>query len=149
MNHELYLSFLKATRDVFEMMLEVDNLEENSGGLTEEDKLSIVIPVTGGLTGEIVYRFPKKTSLNMVKIMSGGMDFTEVDDFVTSAVSEIANIISGKALIDLSEKQIACDILPPYILIEDKPSEKSAEWNAITRVRSSLGDVEIDIRLAA
>ena len=51
----------------------------------------------------------------MVKIMSG-MEFEEVDAFVTSAISEIANIISGNVATALSDSDIKCDILPPMQL---------------------------------
>jgi chemotaxis protein CheX len=150
MDNALYSTFLSATRDVLKTMLDVNSMKENPGGLQDKEELSISIQVTGSLMGEIIYRFPKETSLNMVKIMSGGMDFEEVDDFVTSAVGEIANIISGKALISLSEQKIVCDILPPKILSESEDS-KSEDLNSgiRTQIQSNVGSIEIDIRLCA
>jgi chemotaxis protein CheX len=131
-------------------MLDVNNMKEHPGALQDKEELSISIQVTGSLTGEIIYRFPKETSLNMVKIMSGGMNFEEVDDFVTSAVGEIANIISGKALISLSEKQIACDILPPKVLSETEETGLTDQEDSVrTQIQSSVGSIEIDIRLCA
>ncbi|MFU0831732.1 MAG: CheC-like family protein [Oscillospiraceae bacterium] len=150
MDNALYSTFLSATRDVLKTMLDVNSMKENPGGLQDKEELSISIQVTGSLTGEIIYRFPKETSLNMVKIMSGGMDFEEVDDFVTSAVGEIANIISGKALISLSEQKIVCDILPPKILSETEDSKSEALDSGIrTQIQSNVGSIEIDIRLCA
>lgn len=150
MNNALYASFLSATRDVLKTMLDVNSMKENPGGLQDKEELSISIRVTGSLTGEIIYRFPKETSLNMVKIMSGGMNFEEVDDFVTSAVGEIANIISGKALSSLSEQKIVCDIQPPKILSESEDSELTeSEGGTRTQIQSNVGSIEIDIRLCA
>lgn len=154
MNDALYRSFLSATRDVFRLMLDLDVREDGPAGPEKEPnrsgRLSIAIGVTGGLSGEIIYRFPRETTLEMVKIMSGGMEFPEVDDFVTSAVGEIANIISGKAMIVLSEKDISCDILPPKILTEDEAREPAPDARDLnTQIHSPIGDIGLDIRLAA
>lgn len=150
MNDALYRSFLEATRNVFEIMLDVEGLTQAPGRLSETGELSIAIPVTGALTGDIVYRFPKETSLNIVKIMSGGMEFSEVDDFVTSAVSEMANIISGKALIGLSERKVSCDILPPKILEKGEGNSlPDGGQGTSAKIHSSIGDLGIDVLLSA
>ncbi|UTW68872.1 chemotaxis protein CheC [Anaerobacillus sp. HL2] len=56
-------------------------------------------------------------TLTMVKTMCG-MEVTEVDMFVSSALGEVVNIISGNALTKLTEKGMVCDILPPKIIVK-------------------------------
>lgn len=84
----------------------------------------------------------------MVSIMSG-MQFDEVDDFVTSAISEIANIISGNVMTALSDNDIKCDMLPP---VQYKPNaedkkEKEYEMKTSCYLGTTIGDVCLEIRL--
>ena len=94
----LYRAFVDATHHVFELMLNISEISDHPAeDLKSDDTVDIAIGIVGDLKGEVIYRFPVSTSLNMVNIMSG-MQFEAVDVFVTSAISEIANIISGNVL---------------------------------------------------
>lgn len=124
------------------------NLLEISAQPTEDfqcdDEVDISIGVIGDLKGEVIYRFPVKTSLNMVNVMSG-MQFESVDAFVTSAISEIANIISGNVLTSLSANDVKCDILPP---VQRNPvEEKDYELKTSCCIITSIGEVCLEIRL--
>lgn len=146
----VFTPFSKATCDVFKLLLDLDV----SAGAPQtlmavadaEDKVNIVIGVTGDLSGQVLYRFPKETTLEMVRIMSG-MEIGEIDDFVTSALGEIANIISGNAMTGLSEQKVVCDILPPRVIVGgDKPMEDAPVMS--TRVTTPIGDVELSIQVS-
>lgn len=145
MKDKLYSAFVDATNNVFKLML---NLLEISAQPTEDfqcdDEVDISIGVIGDLKGEVIYRFPVKTSLNMVNVMSG-MQFESVDAFVTSAISEIANIISGNVLTSLSANDVKCDILPP---VQRNPvEEKDYELKTSCCIITSIGEVCLEIRL--
>lgn len=144
MNDNLYSPFLEATRNVFQLMLDLSDISDRPvESFLSDNELDISIGVIGELIGEVIYRFPHKTSLGMVNIMSG-MEMDSVDDFVTSAISEIANIISGNVLTMLAEN-LNCDILPPVL---GKPDD-SKEYTLRTAccISTSVGDVYLDIRL--
>ncbi len=144
MDDKLYNAFVDATNNVFQLML---NTLEISTHPTEEfkcdDEVDIAINIIGDLQGEVIYRFPVSTSLNMVNTMSG-MQFEEVDAFVTSAISEIANIISGNVLTALSNNDTKCDILPP---VQRKPDDKDYEIKTSCCIRTSIGEICLEIRL--
>lgn len=145
MTAELYHPFLEATQTVFQLMLDLSDIHERPAeAFACVDEVDISIGVTGDLTGEIVYRFPRDTSLAMVNIMSG-MEVDSVDDFVTSAISEIANIISGNVLTLLAGDGLHCDILPPVLQKADEGGEDAARTACC--VSTSAGDVCLDIRL--
>lgn len=145
MNDKLYSAFIDATHNVFNLML---NISEISAHPTEnfkcDDEVDIAISVVGDLQGEVVYRFPVSTSLNMVNLMSG-MQFEEVDAFVTSAISEIGNIISGNVLTALSNSEVKCDILPPVQCKLDE--DKEYEMKTSCCINSSIGEICLEIRL--
>lgn len=145
MSVKLYLPFLEATRSVFHLMLDLSEISERPADSFVEDKvMNIAIEVIGDLQGEVIYRFPCSTSLNMVNIMSG-MEVDSVDDFVTSAISEIANIISGNVLTMLAESDLKCDILPPALRCADDSKEYALRTDCC--ICTSAGDVCLDIRL--
>lgn len=115
--------FYNATRDVFKSMLDLDitRMQENEVP-RQEESVRVEIALTGDLSGSVVYRFPKSTTLHIVKILSG-MEAEKVDDFATSMLGEMANIISGNAVSCLSEKDCRCDIKPPQITIDETGRE--------------------------
>jgi chemotaxis protein CheX len=144
MKDKLHKAFVDATHNVFELMLNISEISDHPAeDSMPDDGIDIAIGVVGDLQGEVIYRFPVSTSLNMVSIMSG-MQFEEVDAFVTSAISEIANIISGNVLTTLSDSDIKCDILPP---VQYKEEEKEYEIKTICCLDTNIGDVCLDIRL--
>ncbi|QIB68751.1 chemotaxis protein CheX [Aminipila butyrica] len=146
MNTDLYAPFLEATRSVFQLMLDLSDIEDRPSDTfpDSDETLDIAIGVIGDLTGEVIYRFPVTTSVNIVNIMSG-MEVDSVDEFVTSAIFEIANIISGNVLTTLSGNDLACDILPPVQRAGD--DSKSYEIKMACCLSTSAGDVCLDIRL--
>ncbi len=151
MTNSVFAPFSKATCEVFKLLLDLDV----SAGAPEtlktiadtEEKVNIVIGVTGDLSGQILYRFPKETTLEMVRIMSG-MEIGEIDDFVTSALGEIANIISGNAMTGLSEQKVVCDILPPRVIVGGDESMPKDTPILSTKVTTPIGDVELDIQVS-
>lgn len=149
MDNALHLSFFQATRDVFSLMLDLQQVFESAGSPTDNcGNLTIAIGVTGDMNGDILYSFPKETMLQMVRIMTGGMEVNEVDDFVTSAIGEISNIISGKAMIALSEQNKTCDILPPRV-VQNPEGTCGLPPESSTQICTEIGSVGLEVRLKA
>jgi chemotaxis protein CheX len=151
MSNNICLPFSKATCEVFKLLLDLNVSPGDPHPLVtlddSEDMINIVIGISGDLSGQVVYRFPKETTLEMVKIMSG-MDISEVDDFVASAMGEVANIISGNAMTNLSQQQLACDILPPKVMTEAaQPLVNNQSPILATEVTTPIGEVELNIQL--
>lgn len=146
MPSKFYVPFLQATCNVFELMLDLSDLCDHKieDFQCDSDELDISIEIVGDLVGEVVYRFPSQTSLNIVSIMSG-MEMDKMDDFVISAISEISNIISGNVLTMLAGDDLNCDIRPPRL----KKADDSAQYELYNTccLSSSAGDVCLEIRL--
>ncbi|NLJ74348.1 MAG: chemotaxis protein CheX [Firmicutes bacterium] len=142
--------FFQATRDVFKMMLDLDTTRGELGVVEElvpVQEANVVIGVTGDLSGSLLYSFPKDMTLTMVKIMSG-MEMTQLDSFVTSALGEVANIISGNALTLLSQNDYQCDIVPPQIIVGTGNALSMATEKALVLpLETSIGQFEINISL--
>ncbi len=140
--------FFQATKDVFKMMLDIDIVEvqsENTEGEPEKQVL-VVIDVTGDLSGSVTYRFPDKMPLEMVKIMSG-MEMSSLDAFVTSALKEVANIISGNAMTSLSQNNYKCDITTPQVVVQNNTNCDNGLSNHRIPLQSTIGNLQIDISI--
>ncbi len=142
---KLYKAFVDATYNVFNLMFNISDISDHPiDEFACDNELDISVGIVGELQGEVIYRFPVVTSLNMVNIMSG-MEFEDVDIFVTSAISEIANIISGNVITALSDNVFRYDILPPVL---GKPSDaKEYEIEENCCICTSLGEICLDVRL--
>lgn len=141
----IYTPFFEATRNVFKMMLNFTEVSESSEEDFQSDNdLNISIGVIGDLAGEIIYKFPKETSIGIVNIMTG-MEIDSIDEFVTSAISEIANIISGNILSMLSKENFICDILPPKLKVNNESSNCNIEDDIY--INTPVGQTCIEIRL--
>jgi len=141
----LYTAFVEATHNVFKLMLDLSEISDQPAeDFKCVDEVDIAISIVGDLYGEVIYRFPVSTSLNMVNIMSG-MQVEAVDAFVTSAISEIANIISGNVLTILSTSGLKCDILPPVQRKIDE--DKEYELKTSCRICTTIGEICLEIRL--
>ncbi len=145
MKDKVHKAFVDATQNVFKLMLNISEISDHpAGDFKCDDEVDIVIGVTGDLQGKVIYRYPVSTSLNIVNLMSG-MKFDAVDAFVSSAVSEIANIISGNVLSELSENHMNCDILPPVQCKLD--DDKEYEINTSCYICTAIGEICLEIRM--
>ena len=150
MKAEYVNSFYQATTNVFEMMLDVQT-EKGSLRLLEDTLVSkdvgVILGVTGDFKGTVFFNFPKEMVLEMVKIMSG-MEMTEVDSFVSSAVGEVANIIGGNAMTILAENNYICDIATPQVLLGEYRSLPLAnEKTLVLSLITPIGEFEIALFL--
>lgn len=150
MSNIVFSPFTQATSEVLKLMLDLD-VTTSAPKVCEELKhnaetVAIVIGLTGDLSGNIVYRFHRNTMLEMVQIMSG-MEMDKVDEFVMSAIGEIANIISGNALIGLSQEQVTCDITPPRFMTEGETLVFGEKPIVSAVIQTSLGDIELDFQI--
>jgi len=150
MKAEYINSFYKATLDVFKLMLDI---EPKKGDLkVVEDMIcskdvNVLLGVTGDLKGSILFNFPNDMALDMVKIMSG-MEMDAIDGFASSALGEVANIIGGNALTNLSENNYVCDIAPPRIFIGNYKSFSLASDKALLlTLVTAIGEFDICVFL--
>lgn len=150
MKAEFVNPFLQATQDVFQQMMSLE-IEKGKLELKEDliagQEANVLIGVVGALAGVVVYSFPKSTALEMVKSMSG-MEMNTLDIFVTSALGEVGNIISGNALSYLARANYHCDIVPPQIILGEKKSISLATPKSLlVSIKTKIGDFDISIAL--
>jgi len=78
--------------------------------------ISIIIGVTGAVRGQVVLSMDENVALSVTKAMLPGKLPAELKKLMNSAVSELANIITGQASILLAGDTGQIDITPPAII---------------------------------
>ncbi len=140
----------EATKQIMKTMVDLDISREPisvSDGMVPSKEANVVLGVTGDLKGSILFSFPKQMVLNMVSSMSG-LELDTIDQFVSSAMGEIANIIGGTAVTKLSENGYICDITPPQIFIgEYKSISMASQKSIILPIMTEIGKFEVIIIL--
>lgn len=150
MKAEYVNSFYGAAQDVFKLMLDLE-IERGQlsvvEGFTSSKDANIILGVTGDLKGTVFFSFTKDMTLKMVKIMAG-MEMDEIDVFVSSALGEVANIIGGNAVTNLSNYDYKCDITPPQIIVGQHKSFSMANERALViPMKTDIGEFSISIFL--
>lgn len=150
MKAEYINAFYAATQDIFKVMLDLDvergKLEILENMVCSKDA-NVLIGITGDLKGSILFGFSNDMALEMVKIMSG-MEMKKIDNFVSSALGEVANIIGGNAMTNLNQYNCKCDITPPQIFVgEYKSFSMATERGLSIPLDTKIGKLDINIFL--
>ncbi|WP_089759053.1 chemotaxis protein CheX [Halarsenatibacter silvermanii] len=140
----------EATTDVLQSMLELDVKRgelKTSEELISGNEANVAIGVTGDLSGSILFSFSRDMALSMVESMAG-MEVNELDKFVTSALGEVANIISGNAATFLNQQDYDCDIVPPRVIIGENQSLSMATDSVLViPLKTDMGEFEINLAI--
>lgn len=79
------------------------------------DDLLIIIGLTGEIKGQVMFTLKEKTALNIAKKMTFDDSLPELNEYAESAISEMANMISGSTSMIMYQEGILIDITPPSI----------------------------------
>ena len=113
----------------------------------------LVIDLSGGINGKIVYEFSKgvaaRISQKMVErnidMSTSAMDFKEM---LNSAIQELGNQISGKAITLLAEAGTRCSISPPkFYLGQDMQLIHPHLKTIVLVLRTEFGNFSINIAM--
>lgn len=117
LNAEHINPFLMAAKKVLQDMCFVEvavqkpMLKEANFG---EDTWVIMIGVTGELRGQVILSMSEKDACDIASKMCM-MEVKQIDDFASSALSELGNMIMGNAATVFSSNGVGIDITPPTL----------------------------------
>jgi chemotaxis protein CheX len=110
--------FIEASKKVlFELVGEEPDTQqpklfENS---ISGDDLVIIIGLTGEIKGQVMFTLKEETALNIARKMTFDETLPELNEYAESAISEMANMISGSTSMIMYQNGIVIDITPPSI----------------------------------
>ena len=132
---ELIHSFSNGFLDVLQKMGGIGPEQVNIQKSEEsgQPEIEVSVGIVGEKQGKVVYRFTNDMAFQLIKNMTF-MEPSEVDEFVCSALAEIANISTGNAVTDLSKEGIVCDIQTPSVSQEAGEEEFDKEIQLDTSI---------------
>jgi chemotaxis protein CheX len=114
--------------------------------------VTVSVAIIGEITGEVIYNMEESTGCFIASKMMGGMPVPALDEMSQSAVSELANMISGNVATILFGKGYKVDIKPPFFrrnaTAADFPVAGAAERVVCVPLKFEEGHIfELDIVL--
>lgn len=109
--------FSNSALDVMEAMAGLDRQSAQlhmTGHDRPQGDIFIKIQLVGDLKGEVTFAYSKELALHLIQAMTG-MELTELDELVQSALCELTNISCGNAATVLVKRGMQCDIKTPVI----------------------------------
>ena len=100
----------------------------------------VKIELVGDLKGTAVFGFSKELALHLLETMTG-MELTELDELVQSALCELTNISCGNAATALVKRGLQCDIKPPVV---EQTAACSTDGTGV-RIDTGFGFLEIGV----
>lgn len=108
--------------------------------------ISIVIGITGGIKGQVVYSMDSNFAYAVTKAMIPNKLPSELKKLTNSAVSEIANMITGQASIALAGEDKLIHLTPPAVF---SGTDMTVDFLSIPTIClsfiSEIGSLEINI----
>lgn len=150
MRVEYVKPFAQATYDVLKEVLEVP-ITRGKLALKKSpvsiNGVAVILGLTGGVEGRVIFDLSEESAIKI----SGAMNYEEFDtfhDLARSTISELGNIIAGKAVTLLNDSGFHFNITPP-ILLHGKDM-KTTDGNMDTVViplNSEYGEFNVNIAL--
>ncbi len=112
------------------------------------NEISIIIGITGFIEGQVVYSLKEHTANRIAQAVKPN-ELVVVDEaFIESSIAEIANIITGRATIELSGDDKILYITPPTLVIGKDYNISFVKLKTISvNLGSRFGTIEVNIAI--
>lgn len=107
-------------------------------------QISIVVGVTGAIEGQALYGMSLVTATKVAAAMSG-LPATTFDEFASSAIAELGNMISGHAATLLSGAGYECQITPPALIRGPQVEISTSIPALVVPLYTDFGKIEINV----
>ncbi len=110
-------------------------------------QVNAVVGVTGNIKGHVILGMSLPTADRIASAMIGA-PIKVFDHLASSAIAELANMVCGNALLQISENGDICDLTPPTIIRGSKVQISTLAIPAIVvPLKLSMGELYIIVGL--
>lgn len=143
--------FIKAAVDVFDQEAGI-RLSRKDLKLKQSTApslpIAIILGATGAVRGQVVYSMDESFAYELTKKMMPGRLPNELKKLVHSAISEVANMITGRASIELAGDDNLIHITPPAVFTGSFLAVDFVNIPTVTLgFLSAIGGFEVNIAL--
>jgi|YNPMSStandDraft_1061717.scaffolds.fasta_scaffold00031_50 chemotaxis protein CheX len=143
--------FISNALEVFEQLANIE-LKKSEVKLksdpTPGNDVSIIVGVAGFIEGQVVYSLKQYTAERIAMQMITDPKKQQDKEMLKSAIAELANVITGRATINLSGRDKVLSITPPVVIIGKDYNIELVKLETIAAYFTSrFGTIEINIAL--
>lgn len=144
--------FLGAAYDVFKQLFDCElikgtiSLKKNP---TASYEVAIVIGISGEqYTGVVVYSIKSYSAKKIIHRLDPDTNMTENRTAFSDALGELANIISGNAMVSFSKQGLNLKITTPSVIIGDAFEINLLDQTTLsTTLMSPFGEIEVNVAI--
>ncbi|HOV15685.1 MAG TPA: chemotaxis protein CheX [Spirochaetota bacterium] len=109
--------------------------------------IAVIIGLVGQVEGRVLFDMKLETALKIISKMNEE-EITKFDELAKATITELGNMITGRAVTKLSEMGYRFDVTPPAIFMGKDMEISDVEIEAlIVPIETSLGRIEINVAL--
>lgn len=145
--------FIEASQGVFNDMcgkkMNIGKLSIKGSPYNSSDVV-VLIGITGGIRGQVIFNIKKQVACNIASSMMGGAEVKELDELSKSAICELTNMILGNTASIFYNRGLKVDITPPSFLVGQDMQITANNIQTISiplEVEGSNDSFEIDIAI--
>ncbi|NSW89565.1 MAG: chemotaxis protein CheX [Firmicutes bacterium] len=110
--------------------------------------LTVIIGISGKMKGNIALSMPYDTAKRIASVMMMGMEITEIDEMLVSALGELTNIICGQAATEFSLQNLVKEVTPPTIVYGDMMKAVISQVETtVVELSTQMGNIELNLGL--
>lgn len=139
----------------FDVLTEVLHVQVKRGDLYLKSSatpvlgVAAIIGLTGDVEGRVMLDMSRATAIQIASAMLAGMEMEpikQLDEMGRATITELANMITGRAVTKLHNLGFAFDLTPPALVTGDNMEISNADVEAlIVPVDLPQGKIEINV----
>lgn len=139
-------SSVSVISEVLSVEVKRENISLKSKAIPVLD-IAVIVGLVGQVEGRVIFDMTRETALNIASNMNDET-ISEFDDLAKATITELGNMITGRAVTKLSEMGYKFDVTPPAIFSGSNMEISDIDIEAlIVPVETSLGRIEINVAL--
>ncbi len=140
--------FTRGAVEVLETYLEnpayVATGTEESGG-DDLEEVAVIIGITGRVEGRMILEMGMKTALRLCEALNWGEPFAAFNEMARATLSELANLVSGRAVTYLNDKGTLVSITPPVIFCGKGMKACSYLTPFVVPIETDCGQLKVNV----
>ncbi len=109
--------------------------------------VAVIVGLVGQVEGRVLFDMSTQTALNIASKMNEE-EIKEFDELAKASITELGNMITGRAVTKLSDMGYRFDVTPPAIFSGKEMEISNTEMEAlVVPIETSLGRLEINVAL--
>lgn len=139
-------SSVNVLKEVLGLQVKRENVSLKSKALPVLD-IAVIVGLVGQVEGRVIFDLDRQTALNIASKMNDET-LTEFDDLAKATITELGNMITGRAVTKLSELGYKFDVTPPAIFSGTNMEISDVNIEAlIVPIETEIGRVEVNVAL--